>query len=77
MPMYDFECEECGVNFEQLVRRESDIPMVTCPACSSARVAKAISLPAAPVNSAMAMPMGGGGCGVGPRCGKPWCQRTG
>lgn len=75
MPLYDFECEDCGRNFEQLVRRESDIAEVTCPACSGHRVAKALSLPAAPVSVGTSMPMGG--CGVGPKCGKPWCQRTG
>lgn len=76
MPIYDFECQDCGKSFEQLVRRESEVAELTCPECHSGRVKKALSLPAAPLSAAMAMPMGGG-CGSGPPCGKPWCQRTG
>ena len=76
MPIYDFECRECGKNFEQLVRREADIEQVACPSCSTRHVIRSLSLPAAPAATSMAMPMGGGS-GPGPSCGKPWCQRTG
>lgn len=76
MPIYDFECRDCGKAFEQLVRKEADVAQIVCPACMGAHVTKSLSLPAAPVSSAMSMPMGGG-CGPGPSCGKPWCQRTG
>ena len=41
MPIYEFVCEECGKEFEELImggRRE-----VQCPACSSARCRKKMS----------------------------------
>ncbi len=74
MPMYEFECEDCGKTFETLVRREADLPAVACPACACRRVTRALSLPSAKVSSGSPMPMN---CGAGPPCAKPWCQRTG
>jgi len=75
MPMYEFECDDCGKEFETLVRRESDIPAISCPACAGGRVTKMLSVPSAKVSAGPSlMPMN---CGPGPNCGKPWCQRTG
>ncbi|HEY5051926.1 MAG TPA: zinc ribbon domain-containing protein [Solirubrobacterales bacterium] len=41
MPIYEFECEECGSRFEELVA--SDAITVACPACGSGRARKLIS----------------------------------
>jgi putative FmdB family regulatory protein len=45
MPIYDYRCAGCGVQFELLVRREQQ---VTCPHCSGAELERLISLPARP-----------------------------
>jgi putative FmdB family regulatory protein len=34
MPIYEFECEECGVVFEELLPR-SDSPLPACPGCGA------------------------------------------
>jgi putative FmdB family regulatory protein len=41
MPIYEFECGECGARFEELVAGEAD--SVVCEACGSARVRRLIS----------------------------------
>jgi len=42
MPVYEYECEKCGHDFER-EQRISDPPVKTCPACRSRRVRKLIS----------------------------------
>ncbi len=32
MPIYEYECEHCGVRFERL-QRMSDAPLTDCPEC--------------------------------------------
>ncbi|MGB0468687.1 MAG: FmdB family zinc ribbon protein [Pontibacterium sp.] len=44
MPIYDFECEACGHEFEKLVMR-SDAPAPQCVSCSSEKVQKKVSAP--------------------------------
>jgi putative FmdB family regulatory protein len=34
MPIYEFECEECGAVFEELLPR-SDSPAPACPSCGA------------------------------------------
>jgi putative FmdB family regulatory protein len=41
MPIYEFECEQCGGRFEELVA--SVDAAVACPSCGSARARKLIS----------------------------------
>jgi putative FmdB family regulatory protein len=41
MPIYEFECEECGARFEELVSAEA--APVACPSCGSARSRRLIS----------------------------------
>jgi putative FmdB family regulatory protein len=41
MPIYEFECEECGERFEELVA--STEAAVVCSACGSARTRRLIS----------------------------------
>ena len=44
MPIYEYQCDECGERFEKLVRLSSPSAQVKCPRCSGHRVQKAISL---------------------------------
>jgi len=41
MPIYEFECEECGERFEELVEAGAD--GVACPACGSLRTRRRLS----------------------------------
>ncbi|MBS1845233.1 MAG: zinc ribbon domain-containing protein, partial [Actinobacteria bacterium] len=41
MPIYEFECEECGAGFEELVAAGTE--SVACPECGSARSRRLIS----------------------------------
>ena len=76
MPLYEYECLQCSVKFEKLVRRWGD--GVSCPACESATVEKQLSTFA--VSSAggreasEACGMTGGGCGA-PACGGGSCAQ--
>lgn len=42
VPIYEYECDACGHNFELLIRGGAE---AACPACESARVTKRLSLP--------------------------------
>ena len=44
MPLYEYECDDCGHRFE-LIRKFSDPPVSVCPACGG-RVRKLVSSPA-------------------------------
>jgi len=41
VPIYEFECEECGACFEELVA--ADASSVACAACGSARTRRLLS----------------------------------
>lgn len=43
MPIYEFGCCECGVEFEKLVLKAGDITDVKCPACGSPKLEEKIS----------------------------------
>lgn len=45
MPIYEYECDECGHVFEQL-QKFSDEPLKTCPECGKETLHKCISAPA-------------------------------
>jgi len=73
MPIYEYECRKCGGRFEQLIRRDADIPRA-CPKCgakSPKKVFSAFSVAASEAHAASACescPTGscpmraGGGC---------------
>ena len=42
MPIFEFTCQHCGWEFEELLR-SSDTSEVSCPACDSQEVSKKIS----------------------------------
>jgi putative FmdB family regulatory protein len=41
LPIYEFECEECGARFEELVAADAALP--ACEACGSARTRRLLS----------------------------------
>ena len=42
MPLYDYECHDCGERFELLILRNS--PTAACPSCQSQNLEQLISL---------------------------------
>ncbi len=46
MPIYEFECEECGSRFDELVA--VDAPSPPCPRCASGKVRRLFSEVAPP-----------------------------
>ncbi len=63
MPIYGYDCNKCGREFQTLVR-SSETP--SCPSCESTDLTRQLSLIAAPAKSrGEAPPMcdGAGGCG--------------
>jgi len=45
MPLYEYECENCGNRFEQ-IQKFSDPPTEVCPKCGKGPVRKLLSSPA-------------------------------
>ncbi|NLG71295.1 MAG: zinc ribbon domain-containing protein [Chloroflexi bacterium] len=43
MPIFEFECRECGTPFEELLRSSTFINEVRCPECGSPQVRKKVS----------------------------------
>jgi len=43
MPIFEFACLDCGVDFEKLVRRADGISEVVCPVCNSRKIEEKIS----------------------------------
>ena len=44
MPIYEYDCKNCGGNFDKLVRSASAATTVTCPTCDSGEVKKRLSV---------------------------------
>jgi putative FmdB family regulatory protein len=63
MPIYGYDCNACGREFQMLVRA-ADVP--ACPACESPDLARRLSLIAAPARSSSEAPAcdGAGACGM-------------
>ena len=75
MPIYEYRCDDCGKQFEKLVRASA--PKVACPGCGGEKLEQQYSTFSAQMGSggsAAAAPCGpmagGGGCGAG-MCGMP------
>ncbi len=43
MPLFEYRCQGCGKEFEELIRREEDEKDVKCPECGSADNKKLMS----------------------------------
>jgi len=69
MPLYEYTCEDCGKQTEQLVKNDAK---PNCPECGSEHLTKLLSIFASP-NRGSAAPAGGparpgGSCGSGCGC---------
>jgi putative FmdB family regulatory protein len=62
MPIYEYKCDDCGSQFEKLVRRASDVPEIECPSCGQKHLTQALSTFAAKVSN------GGGRSSEAPMC---------
>jgi putative FmdB family regulatory protein len=43
MPLYEYQCNDCGSQFEKLVRGASQRPEVACPTCGESHVTQQYS----------------------------------
>jgi len=73
MPLYEYECGNCRLDFELLIRG-GDQPK--CPSCGGTRLSKLMSVPAAHSTTDGTLPMceprAPEGCGL-PQCGGGQC----
>ena len=44
MPLYEFHCNDCQDQFEELVRSSSAVDEVRCPVCGSSQVRRKVSM---------------------------------
>ncbi len=58
MPLFEFECQDCGHVFEVILQKVTPATTPACPKCGKKRVERIWSPFAAPN-------VGGGGCGSG------------
>ena len=71
MPIYEFECSECGSRFEKLRGISAGTDGVDCPDCGNGNVKRLMSM----FSSRSAGSDGGGSsCGCGGNCGKSSCS---
>ncbi|MHC4932567.1 MAG: FmdB family zinc ribbon protein [Planctomycetota bacterium] len=50
MPIYEYDCLQCGGRFEALLRTSDEVP--SCPECGSEEIKKVFSLFASPAKGA-------------------------
>lgn len=67
MPIFEFECQECGKPFEELVRSSSAISEVYCPKCGSPEIRKKVSTFASRISGGSSFSLGSSAasCGSG------------
>jgi putative FmdB family regulatory protein len=46
MPIYEYDCQDCGKQFEVWIRTTGDRTALACEACGSAKVRRRFSVPA-------------------------------
>ena len=44
MPIYEYQCDDCGATLEKL-QRLSDAPLIDCPKCGKSALRKLVSAP--------------------------------
>jgi putative FmdB family regulatory protein len=62
MPLYEYKCNECGENFEKMVRLSDTAMPQECPRCGCRDTSKQISQFAARLSSAAVSAGGSSGC---------------
>ncbi len=70
MPIYEYKCNGCGQQFENLVFNASEEKAVVCRTCASPDVTKLLSVFAAGVAGSSRTPLAAAPTGCG-RCGDP------
>lgn len=65
MPLYEYQCSQCGQRFEVLQQMGQGAEGLTCPDCGSERVAKQLSTFASGSGSSDFAAPAAGGCGPG------------
>lgn len=65
MPLYEFDCLDCGQSFEKLVRRAAAVAEVVCPTCGQPHVQKKLSVFAANSKAGSSTPAGAAACAPG------------
>lgn len=68
MPIFEFECTECGEPFEELVRSATAVEEVVCPCCGGKHVRKKISTFASKISGSASVPSyssSSAGCSTG------------
>jgi putative FmdB family regulatory protein len=80
MPIFEYQCDDCGSKFEKLVRRVSgpDADQVLCPQCGESHLTTQLSRFAAHGNGqsegAMFSPQARGRMNETPSCGGGMCH---
>jgi putative FmdB family regulatory protein len=65
MPLYEYECLQCGAQFEKLIRSSADASSLKCPECGSNSLEERFSSFASPgkpgaTGAGSCAPKGGG-----------------
>lgn len=71
MPIYEYKCNDCGSQFEKLVRRTSDVPEIECPSCGQKHLTQELSTFSARANGASKAAEAPVCPGSGRPCGNP------
>ena len=71
MPIYEYKCEACGGNYEQIRRMAEADRDLECPTCKSHEVNRSLSSFATTSGAPDRAPMTGGGCGMDACAGWP------
>lgn len=58
MPIFEFQCQECGNPFEELVFSSTVIAELTCPSCGSENIRKKLSTFASKVSGKSGFSLG-------------------
>lgn len=73
MPIYEYRCDSCGAEFEQLSFTAAEQAAVRCKSCDSSEVTKLVSGAAVHMGGSSSLPCASGGCdmmsGGGPPAG--------
>ena len=43
MPIYEYHCDDCGTDFEKLLRRATDSEKLCCPSCGEKHLSRRLS----------------------------------
>jgi putative FmdB family regulatory protein len=74
MPLYEYQCEKCHQEFEQIVRYSEADLLPACPTCGSQQTHKKISAAASISNSpAPSFTSSGSSCSTGSCCSSGTC----